>query len=337
MTISAVPTVPTSPPSLGQFVAWGPSPLPLLPAAAVVAGLWYLWARWRVTTKTRRWPAYKTACFLAGCVVLFATTTLGIERYSYGLFGAFMFQHLTLSMAVPPLLVLGSPGTLMLRSTPHTGIGYHINRYALVALRSRWSAALLHPLVGIPLFLASYYGIYLSPIVSSLAGNTLGHTAMEVFFVISGLLFILPVLATGPVPGRHSNFGRLFHLFVEMPLHVFFGVIFMVASVPLVPYFADSAARWGVDPIVDQQWAGGLAWAYGEPVGLLIVLVFAVRWRRDESRTYSPEKTDAELADYNDFLRDLSGATAPRMPQPTRSDHAPVSTTPVTQSPHPPR
>ena len=51
----------------------------------------------------------------------------------------------------------------------------------------------------------------------------------------------------------------------------------------------------------------------------------------------APEKTDAELADYNDFLRDLSGATAPRMPQPTRSDHAPVSTTPVTQSPHPPR
>lgn len=49
---------------------------------------------------------------------LAAVTGLAIDGYGYRLFSAFMFQHLTLSILVPPLLVLGAPGRLLLRSTP---------------------------------------------------------------------------------------------------------------------------------------------------------------------------------------------------------------------------
>ncbi|WP_131823060.1 cytochrome c oxidase assembly protein, partial [Mycobacteroides chelonae] len=140
----------------------------------------------------------------------------------------------------------------------------------------------LHPGFTIPLFLFSYYGLYLSDLFDAAAATWLGHTVLEVFFLAAGLLFIIPILSTGPLPVRQSNLGRFFDIFVEMPLHVFIGVILMLAPTPLVATFADPPDGWGVDPVKDQGVAGALAWSYGEPIALITTVIFAVRWRRDE-------------------------------------------------------
>ncbi|WP_264079786.1 cytochrome c oxidase assembly protein, partial [Mycolicibacter hiberniae] len=134
-------------------------------------------------------PWWSTACFLSGCLILGAVMGLSIERYGFRLFSAFMFQQLALSILVPPLLVLGSPGRLLLRSTPHRGPGRWVLAAALAGLRTRAGAFLLHPAVTIPLFLFSYYGLYLSQLFDSIAVTWLGHTALEVFFLLSSQLF----------------------------------------------------------------------------------------------------------------------------------------------------
>jgi putative membrane protein len=218
---------------------------------------------------------------------------------------------LTLSMAIPPLLVLGSPGLLLLRSTPHTGWGIPILKLALTALRSRTAKILLHPGVTIPLFLFSYYGIYLSPVFDLVASSWVGHTGLELFFLATGVLFIVPVLSSGPLPVKQSNLGRCFDLFVEMPLHVFIGVILMMATSPLLSTFTNPPASWNVDLMADQQMAGALAWSYGEPVALIIMVVFAMRWNRDETRTNAAvdkkaaRDGDVDLEAYNEFLKTL--------------------------------
>ena len=279
---------------------------------SLLAAAWYLAAVGRSRAQGRPWPRHRTASFLAGCLVTGAVTGLQIDSYGYALFSVFVFQHLTLSMAVPPLLVLGSPGRLFLRATPHRGIGRHLLRYALTALRSRTAAALVHPAMTIPLFLFSYYGLYLTPLFDFLSGSRAGHVGMELFFLGSGILFILPILATGPVPGRHSNLGRFFELFVEMPLHVFFGLFLMMATTPLLSTFSNPPASWNIDPMDDQQLAGGLAWSYGEPVAVFVIIVFATRWRRDEARSNGladrrmKEVGNVDLDAYNSYLRDLS-------------------------------
>lgn len=296
-------------PSLSTLLTWQPQPFPLLPAAGIVLAVWYYLAVARIRRTGRSWPWWRTACFLAGCLLLVAVTGLGIEAYGYGLFSAWMFQHLTLSMTVPPLLVLGSPGTLLLRSTPHRGLGRWVLVIALGALRSRAARIALHPGFTIPLFLFSYYGVYLTPVLDVVGDSVLGHTALEVFFLVSGILFIVPVLSTDPLPVRQTNLGRFFDIFLEMPLHVFFGIILMMATSPVVDLFADPPAGWGVDPMADQQLAGALAWSYGEPVTFVIVIVFAIRWRRDELRSRSAVERradrdgDDELQAYNEFLR----------------------------------
>lgn len=304
-------TLPESPPSLGAMLSWNPQPLPLLPALGIALAAWYCWAVRRVRLTDRTWPWLRTASFLGGCVVLILVTGLGIEGYGFEMFSAWMFQHLTLSMAVPPLLVLGCPGTLLLRSTPHTGCGRAVLRVALGALRSRTARVLLHPGITIPLFLFSYYGIYLSPVFDTLATSWAGHTTLEVFFLATGVLFIVPVLSSGPLPVRQSNLGKFFDLFVEMPLHVFIGVILMMATSPLLSTFATPPASWGVDALGDQQLAGALAWSYGEPIALVVVVIFAMRWKRDEdhSNAVADAQTrrggDNELAAYNEFLKSL--------------------------------
>lgn len=300
---------PVEPPTLTGMMAWDPPAIPVLPATALLAALWYILAIARLRAAGRHWPWWRSASFLTGCLTWAAVTGLAIERYGSALFSAFMFQQLTLSILVPPLLILGCPGRLLLRSTPHRGLGRWVLIAALGALRSRTARVMLHPGVTIPMFLFGYYCLYLSTLFDILASSWIGHTALEMYFLISGLLFIIPILSTDPLPVRQTNFGRLFDIFVEMPLHVFIGVILMMAPRPLISTFANPPPTWQVDPLADQAVAGALAWSYGEPVALAIAVIFAARWRRDEEKSAAATDTadtDAELAAYNTFLRRLA-------------------------------
>ena len=319
--------IPTSPPSLWAMLGWLPPPVPILPVMAIVLAVWYLLAVRVVRSRGRQWAWTRTASFLAGCIALAAVTGLAIDGYGYRLFSAFMFQHLTLSILVPPLLVLGAPGRLLLRSTPHRGLGRYVVIAALGGLRCRASRIVLHPGFTIPVFLLSYYGLYLSDLFDAAASSVAGHVTLQVFFLTSGMLFILPILSIGPLPVRQSNLGRFFDIFVEMPLHVFIGVILMMAPRTLTETFAQPPPDWNVDPVADQGVAGALAWSYGEPVALLTTVIFAIRWRRDEEseskkREADVERDDAELAAYNAFLRGLHQQRRPPTDVPrTANEH----------------
>ena len=289
--------VPTAPPDLTQFLAPNLQPVPLIPAIGVILFVAYSAGAIRLWATGRRWSVVRTVCFLTGCVILTVVMGAGLEGYGYRMFSVFMFQQLTLMMAVPPLLVLGSPGTLLLKAVPHSGFGITIQRAALGCLRSRAARIALHPAVMIPLFLFTFYGLYLS-----------------------GILFTIPLISADPLPARQTHLGRLLDVFAEMPLHAFFGVIIMVATLPLVSFFAAPPTGWGVDPLQDQLVAGALAWSYGELPTLIIVLVLLSRWHRDDTtRAKAADRRhdahgDTDLDAYNDYLQRLNTHT-PRNPK----------------------
>lgn len=303
--------VPQAPPTILGMLSWDLPPVPLLAALGVVLAAVYCVGLLQLRRLGRSWPWYRSLSFLSGCVILSAVTGLAIEGYGIGLFSAFMFQHMTLSTLVPPLLVMGSPGLLLFAAVRDEGRGRRVRRATLRLARSRVSRIALHPGFAIPVFLFSFYGLYFSSIFDTLNESWLGHTSMELFFLVSGLLFIIPILSIGPLPMRQSNLGRLLDIFLEMPLHVFFGVVFMMAPTVLVSSFADPPPQWGINPVDDQAVAGALAWSYGEPVALLVVLIFASRWRRDEQKSvtspndYDEAKDAQDLQAYNNFLRTL--------------------------------
>lgn len=249
--------------------------------------------------------------FLSGCAIVAVVMGGGVESYGYAMFSVFMFQQLTLMMVVPPLLVLGSPGTLLLRAVPHNRIGKPVLRGALSALRSPAARFVLHPGFMIPLFLISFYGLYLSGLANPPLETWAGHTGLELLFLASGVLFTVPVLSSDPLPRRQTHVGKIADVFIEVPLHAFFGVVVMMTTTPLVAIFATRSEALGLDPIADQSIAGGLAWSYGEAPTLIMLLILMSRWYRDDTAQAraADRRADREgtpdLDSYNAYLRSL--------------------------------
>lgn len=304
--------LPSLPPSLAEYLAPNLQPVPLIPVLALIAAALYLAGAVRLWRSGRRWSALRTASFLTGCLAIIVVMGAGIEGYGLRMFSIFMFQQLTLMMAVPPLLVIGSPGTLLLRATPHGRLGRPVLRTALWGLRSRWGRLAIHPGFMVPLFLLSFYGVYFSGLADLLLPNWYGHVGLELLFLLAGILFTVPLISADPLPVRQTHFGRMIDIFAEMPLHAFFGVVIMMATAPMVDFFAVAPEAWKIDAIQDQGVAGGLAWSYGELPGVLLLLYIMVRWQRDEARGWARADQAAavegtpELDAYNKYLEQLA-------------------------------
>ena len=275
--------IPDAPPTLVGFLTPAPLPAPVLLLIAGFLAAAYLAGAVRMWVRGRGWPVWRTISFLLGCVALAAVTGLAVENYGYALFSVFMFQQLTLMMAIPPLLVLGSPGTLLLRATPHRGAGLLVLRTAHAGLSSRTARWLLSPWLAVPLYLAAFYGLYLANFADPILSTITGHTLLEVGFLVTGMLFTIPVLSSDPLPVRMSHGGRALDVFAEAALHAFFGVFLMMATTTLIDGFVGPTSALGIDPIEDQGIAGGLAWSYGEAPTLLMLIYVMHRWFRDDT------------------------------------------------------
>ncbi len=306
---------PIDPPTLNTMLQLEVHRVPVLALLAALMCVLYLAGAIRLWRTGARWSVLRTLSFVGGSALLTVTTGTEIDAYGTVLFSAFMFQQLTLMIAVPPLLVWGSPGRLLLEATPKRGWGRRLRGVVSGSLRSRWARLVVHPGVTIPLFLVAYYGLYFTGIVDAALSLSGGHTALEALFLVAGVLFHIPVLSDGPLGGRHGHAGRLLDVFVELALHAFFGVIVMMSSRVLIDAFATPPQSWGIDPLADQGLAGGLAWGYGEGPTLLILLVILHRWFRDDTRlavavdARIDRDGDPELDAYNDYLAHLNTPT----------------------------
>lgn len=164
---------------------------------------------------------------------------------------------------------------------------------------------------------APYYGIYLSGLDDRLLPTWYGHTGLELLFLASGVLFTLPLLSSDPLPAKQGYGGRLLDVAIEMPLHAFFGVVLMMATTPIVEFFATPPASWDLDPMADQKVAGGLAWAYGELPTVLILVFIAHQWFRADTRQARRADAEAdlhgtpELDAYNAYLEQLASSPVP--------------------------
>lgn len=304
---------PSQAPSVEAFLGFGFQPIPVIPVIAGILAFAYIAGWARLLLLKRHWPIWRGILFLFGCLLLAAVMGLAIEGYGQLMFSVFMFQQMTLMMAVPPLLLLGAPGTLLLRATPHSFPGRIALRIAIFGLRSWVGKVIVHPLFSIPLFLALFYGLYLSDAASALLSmGIVGHVGLELVFLFTGIVFNATLIPADPLPVPESNIVRIFHSFLEAGLHAFFGVIVMMSTLPLVDRFAQPPGIWGIDVMEDQKLAGGIAWAYGEGPAVAILLVVLITWFRQEDRSnrirdrYVDTYGDKDLDAYNAYLERLA-------------------------------
>ncbi|SFC89742.1 cytochrome c oxidase assembly protein [Streptomyces aidingensis] len=286
-----------------------------LTACVLLLGL-YLWGVARLRLRGDAWPVGRTAAFGLGVASLALVTCTGLNDYGMVLFSAHMTQHMVISMLTPILLLLGAPVTLALRALPIAGRGRTGPRELLTALlHSRYAGAVTSPLFTIPMFIASLYGLYFTPLFDFLMSSRAGHVAMMVHFLAVGLAFFWPIMGVDPGPRRPGHLMRMLELFATMPFHAFFGIALMMATGPMVETYADPPASLGADAIADQTAAGGIAWAFSEIPSVIVLIALVIQWYFSEDRRArrldraADRDGDRELAAYNAYLASLETRT----------------------------
>lgn len=293
------------------LLSWATEPISPVAIVAVLLTATYLVLFIRARNRRRAPAPGRAVMFILGCAIMFAATTTGLQTYSRELLSAFMLQQLTLLLIVPPLLILGSPGTVLLRGLPHHGLSLRVLRLAIGVLRSPFARLILHPLAVVPLLLIPLFGLYLTGAANALLSTEAGRIALQLTFVVLGTVTMLPLVTADPLPRRTSYVARVFDAFIEMQIHAAFGLTLMFSDAPLVAAFATPSAEFDTTALRDQQLAGGLVWTYGELPVAIILLVSIVRWQRQDSRKAAratregDRRGDSELEDYNAYLQRL--------------------------------
>ena len=276
---------------------------PLITVVLIMAAVAYGTGVRRLARRGVRWPVGRTISWATGLALLFLSTSSGFAAYSPAMFSVHMIQHMTMSMFAPLALALAAPITLALRALPSatvrskaaaaSGIGGPATEpdvrgpreWLLVGLNSPVTRVLTHPLVAFVLFVSATYLVYFTGLFQVALRNHWAHLAMFGHFVLVGLLFAYVVVGVDPGPHRLPFWQRILLLFATTPFHAFFGVI-ILSSGTLIAADWYLGLGWGTaaDLLADQQLGGGIAWAVGEIVVLVVVTALFVQWSRSDER-----------------------------------------------------
>ncbi|MBP2580632.1 putative copper resistance protein D [Streptomyces sp. PvR006] len=296
--------------TLGRGLEFSPDLFFLIGCIAAL-GL-YGWGVARLRRRGDAWPVSRTVFFTVGVLTIALVMCTRLNDYGMVMFSVHMVQHMVISMLSPILLLLGAPVTLALRALPVAGRGSTGPRELLLKLlHSRYMKVITHPGFTIPMFIASLYALYFTPLFDFLMGSKPGHIGMMVHFLMVGVVFFWPIMGVDPGPHRPGYVMRMLELFAGMPFHAFFGIALMMASEPMVKAYENPPASLGIDALTDQNAAGGIAWAFSEIPSVLVLIALVYQWYHSEQRQAvrqdraADRDGDKELEAYNAYLASL--------------------------------
>jgi putative membrane protein len=245
--------------------------LPLgLVALLFAIGTLRLWRRAGLGHGVKRWQA---ACFALGWLLLVVALVSPLHWLGEHVFSAHMLEHEALMALAPPLLVLSRPGVAFLWALPRTvrrGLGAMAND-----LSGLWRVVTV-PWIATSLHALALWAWHAPSLYESALQNEGMHWLEHFCFLASALLFWWALLAGR---GLRQGFGAaIFYLFVTASHTAFLGILVALAKVPVYPLQAEAAARWGLDPMADQQLAGLIMWVPGGTVYAVAALALAGLW-----------------------------------------------------------
>ncbi len=182
-------------------------------------------------------------------------------------------------------------------------------RWLLPVLHSRLLRVLARPAVAWVLFAAVLWGTHFSPIYELSLENNWVHDGEHLLYLVSALLFWLPVVGRNPAPWRLSPAASVLYTGLQMPQMTFLALAIFMAPEPLYPHYADAGRTWGSTALQDQQLAGGIMWVGGDLIFIVIVLLLVIAWMRDEERRAVRADRRLDTADGRLLAGQPSGGT----------------------------
>ena len=217
-------------------------------------------------------PVWRPLCFGLGLVLILVSLNGPIHDLSDTyLFSIHMAQHLLLTMAVPPLLIAGTPGWLIDRAVGRPGVG------AVARL-------LTHPVFAGAVFSVTLLVWHTVGAYDLMMRSHGVHIATHLMFIATAVLLWWPVTSPSALlPPLSPPMGMLYLFLVQLPMQLL-GAIITFADNHLYAWYAAAPRTWGLSPLDDQKVGGLLMWIPGNLWiwGAMSVLFF--RWAGQERR-----------------------------------------------------
>ena len=236
--------------------AWGEVVL-----VAALAGAYGMAVRSHGASLARR------AVFAAGLLVALAVLVTPVATLAlHYLLAAHLFQNVALAEWAPALAVLGLSPAI-----------------AASLARRRVVRSLTHPLVALPLWLASY-GVWHVPALydAALRNDLLLHLEHATYF-LTGLALWWPVFHDAPhdlATGR-----RAAYVFAAFLLASPLGLLLALLPTPIYSFYEEAPRLWGLSPLTDQQIAGVIMSGTEAIVFFGVFALLLLRFFADEGAT----------------------------------------------------
>ena len=288
---------------------------PLFLTLGIVGAALYCIGVARLRARGDKWPWGRLVAWLLGIGIMIWCTNSGIATYSQVSVGLHMFQHMTMTMLAPIMLVLGAPATLALRALkPSHGTERGPREWLMWFLHSWITRILTNPFYVFFIYVLGLYGLYMTPLFGWLMGSHAGHVFMQLHFLAAGYLFYWVLIGIDPRPKPLPYWGRLLMLMLALSVHGFFAVAMMMSSTPLATeWYGVVQPDWIVDPLRDTLIGAQVAWGLSEVPTLIVLIAIAVQWSRSDDREakrsdrQADRDGDAELNEYNERFARLAG------------------------------
>ena len=264
--------------------------LPMLVLLQAVTA-WYIVCARKVTREhpLLPWPRRFSWLFGAGVVLTVVVTFGPVATAAMERFSAHMVQHIVLMMVSTPLLIMGAPLLLAMRSATPEG-----RRRIRRVLANPIIRFLTRPLVSWIVFAAVLVCVHFTPAMDSLMGaGWLGALAEQLLYIAAAALFYITMLPGNPLAQRPRPAIRVLALFAMMIPETMTGFFLYIAGRPQVRAFEDYAQAHGQDALLDQRLGGALMWSAAMIIDVIWIAVAVHEWFESErSRT---RRLDARL------------------------------------------
>lgn len=270
---------------------WAPDPFTVATLLAVASG--YAAGVVRVGRTGGTWRGSRIVAFGAGWLVAALALCSPIDAYADVSFTVHMVQHLLLTLVAPPLLALGAPISLALRSLPAGSA-----RAVSAALRSRAVRLLGNPVVGWCLFVGVPVAVHASRLFDEALTSPGWHAFEHAVWVGSALVYWWPIVGVDPSPHPVPYGARLLSLLLAMPAMSFLALAIYTADAPQYATYAAAPPPWGPRALADQRDAAALMWIGGNLALVVAMLLVAASWKRheDEAQRRLEARDDALAA-----------------------------------------
>lgn len=204
--------------------------------------------------------------FFTALALLFLTLNGPLHDLSdYYLFSAHMVQHLILTLVVPPLLILGTPGW-MLRPLLRPRFAFAVARFA---------TSITACFVTFNVVLAFWH---LPPMYNLALAHHEVHILQHLTFIAASVLMWWPLTSPLPELPRAAYPAQMMYCFLMViPMSVI-SIYIVMADSALYPAYATAPRILGITPMMDQQYGGLIMWIPGGIFFYGVMSVVFFKW-----------------------------------------------------------